>query len=172
MRQLKITQSITPCSRKAIYKRFTASGGFTTKWMNFMRAILPEGYGRIRFFKTVRKLLLAERSFRAYFEGEISRLPPFYKNFIPKDPGTWWQWLPEGAPEHDANAYLHKNPRQKAAEGKNYRVNQWGHPFAGRCLPGIALARLLPFRGTPSRPAFETGAFLFPSVNTSEYVIY
>jgi len=108
-------------SKKAIYKRFMATSGFTAKWMNFMRAVSSEGYGRIRFFKRFRKNLKEDRSFRAYFERETTQLPEFYKNIIQKDLGVWWQWLPEGALDHDENAYMHKSinqPRAKAMAGK------------------------------------------------------
>lgn len=108
-------------SKKAIYKRFVASSHFTAKWMNFMRAVSSEGYGRIRFFKKVRKNLVEDYSFRAYFEGETRQLPEFYKNIIQKDLGVWWEWLPKEALDHDENAYLHKNadkPKAKAMAGK------------------------------------------------------
>jgi hypothetical protein len=108
-------------SKKAIYKRFAATSHFTANWMNFMRAISSEGYGRIRFFKMIRKNLVEDRSFRGYFEGETTQLPRFYSNIIQKELGIWWQWLPDGALEHDQNAYLHKNmnePKVKAMPGK------------------------------------------------------
>lgn len=108
-------------SKKAIYKRFVASSHFTAKWMNFMRAVSSEGYGRIKFFKKVRKNLVEDYSFRAYFEGETRQLPEFYKNIIQKDLGVWWEWLPKEALDHDENAYLHKTadkPKAKAMAGK------------------------------------------------------
>lgn len=95
-------------SRKAIYRRYRASSHPTTKWMNVMRAISSEGYGRIRFFKKVRKNLIKDRKFRDYFEGETDELPPFYTRIIKKDLGYLWEWLPEGAIFHDQNAYLKK----------------------------------------------------------------
>lgn len=95
-------------SKRAIYRRFTASSNFTARWMNIMRAISSEGYGRIRFFKMIRNNLQRDCSFRKYFEGETTRLPLFYQRIIQKDLGIWWQWLPGGALEHDQNAYLHK----------------------------------------------------------------
>ncbi len=95
-------------SKKAIYRRFMATRGITPKWMNFMRAISSEGYGRIRFYKQVRKRLIQNRAFRRYFEGETQLLPVFYKNIIEKGLGVWWQWLPNGALEHNPNAYLQK----------------------------------------------------------------
>jgi len=73
-----------------------------------MRAVSSEGHGRIKFFKQVRKNLVEDASFRKYFEGETTELPAFYLNLIKKDLGIWFQWLPEGALQHDQNAYLHK----------------------------------------------------------------
>lgn len=108
-------------SRKAIYRRFMASSHFTTRWMNVMRAISSEGYGRIRFYKMLRKNLVESSSFRKYFEGESDQLPQFYKDIIQKDLGIWMQWLPEGAMEHEPNAYLHKSyrePKVKIKAGK------------------------------------------------------
>ena len=108
-------------SKKAIYRRFTSSSHFTAKWMNFMRAISSEGYGRIRFFKKVRKQLAEDSSFRDYFEGESKILPEFYRNIIQKDLGVWWEWLPKEALVHDQNTYLHKNLNKvsvKAMPGK------------------------------------------------------
>jgi hypothetical protein len=95
-------------SKKAMYRRFIAGKDFTAKWMNFMRAASSEGHGRIRFYKQIRQNLVEDRSFRDYFEGETQQLPEFYINIIKKTLGIWWQWLPQGAIEHDRNAYLHK----------------------------------------------------------------
>lgn len=102
-------------SGKAIYRRIGATTQFTSKWMNFMRAISSEGHGRIRFYKKVRKNLIEDRQFRQYFEGETAQLPAFYSNIIEKDLGEWWQWLPKGAMEHNPNAYLLKNEKKAAA---------------------------------------------------------
>jgi len=104
-------------SNKVIYRRFMATRGITPKWMNVMRAISQEGYGRIRFFKRVRKKLIQDQAFRSYFEGETQLLPAFYKNIIEKDLGIWWQWLPKGALEHNPNAYLHKKYKKEMAAG-------------------------------------------------------
>lgn len=99
-------------SMKAIAKRFTATSAFTPKWMNVMRAMSNEGYGRIRFYKMVRTNLKKDRPFRSYFEGETKQLPSFYSAIIKKDLGAWMQWLPKGALEHDENAYMHKTSLQ------------------------------------------------------------
>lgn len=108
-------------SKRAIYRRWKASHDTTASWMNFMRAVSSEGHGRISFYKKVRRQLLQDSSFRDYFEGESTTLPPFYKQIIQKDLGMWWSWLPEGALDHDPNAYLKKNGKEpviKAIAGK------------------------------------------------------
>jgi hypothetical protein len=101
-------------SQKALRRRFMATYGFTPKWMNLMRAVSAEGYGRLRFFRKVRKNLVEDHTFRDYFEGETDQLPSFYKNIIQNDLGEWWKWLPEEALNHDANAYLHKTAVKQA----------------------------------------------------------
>ena len=40
-------------------------------------------------------------------EGETDRLPEFYTQRIRKELGSLYRYLPEGALEHDPNAYLH-----------------------------------------------------------------
>lgn len=95
-------------SNKAIYRRWKHGPTSNARWMNLMRAISSEGHGRLRFYRQVRRQLLSDRAFRAYFEGESTQLPAFYQQIIQKDLGIWWSWLPEGAVEHDPNAYLHK----------------------------------------------------------------
>jgi len=102
-------------SMKAIFRRSLATSGFNSKWMNFMRAISSEGYGRIRFFKQVRKRLIDDNSFRQYFEGESRELPSFFMDIIKRDLGLWWSWLPEGAIYHNSNAYLNKTLKKQRA---------------------------------------------------------
>ena len=65
-----------------------------------------EGTGRIRYDSTVRGLLDSDHSLRRYFEGETRDVPAFYTNQVRRDLGPWWELLPEGALQHDQNAYL------------------------------------------------------------------
>jgi hypothetical protein len=102
-------------SAKAMYRRFMATKDYTNRWMNFMRAISNEGHGRLRFYRQVRRNLAEDRNFRAYFEGETTQLPAFYTDIIKQGLGIWWQWLPQGAIEHDANAYLNKSVQKIVA---------------------------------------------------------
>jgi hypothetical protein len=100
-------------SPRAIYRRFRSSKNFTSKWMNVMRAVSSEGYGRMRFFRKVREQLVNDSGFRKYFEGESQILPEFYINIIKKDLGSWWPWLPKGAIHHNPDAYLQKSSGRK-----------------------------------------------------------
>jgi hypothetical protein len=103
-------------SPKALYRRFRHTSNYTSRWMNLMRAVSSEGYGRLRFFRKVRENLVNDRGFRQYFEGESQELPEFYTDIVRKDLGTWWEWLPQGALQHDSNAYLHKTANTEIAQ--------------------------------------------------------
>ncbi len=92
-------------SWRAIYRRFRAIGTFIPRWMNVMRAISSEGFGRIRYYTDVRRRLESDRSFRDYFEGETVTLPSFFAERVRRDLGALWHWLPAGAMEHDPNAF-------------------------------------------------------------------
>jgi hypothetical protein len=74
--------------------------------MNLVRAVSSEGFGRIKYNTRVRRSLETDMRFRAYFERETDDLPHFYLAQMKKDLGPLWQWLPEGALDHDPNAYL------------------------------------------------------------------
>jgi len=93
-------------SWRAIARRVPATPTAIPKWMNVVRAVSSEGWGRINYHTTIRKLLDTDRTVRAYLEGETSVLPEFYLNRIRKDLGPMYQYLPEGAVYHDPNAYL------------------------------------------------------------------
>jgi len=108
-------------SKKAIYRRFMATPQFTPKWLNFLRAVSSEGYGRLKFYNSIRKNLKEDRQFRSFFEGQTTQLPPFYSRIIQHDLGSWWNWLPAGALEHDPNAYLHKSKSGKTERSGSLR---------------------------------------------------
>ncbi|MCS3797341.1 B12-binding domain-containing radical SAM protein [Niastella sp. OAS944] len=99
-------------SLKAIYRRFINTQGFNARWMNIMRAISSEGWGRLKFYRQVRQNLIQDRNFRKYFEGESQQLPEFYFNIIKADLGIWWQWLPGSALSHNAYAYLQNKEKE------------------------------------------------------------
>jgi hypothetical protein len=93
-------------SAKAITNRFAASRGTIPRWLNVVRAMSSEGYGRIRYNTRVLDLLRTDTGFREYFEQESESLPAFYTDAMRKNMGSLWEWLPEGAIDHDPHAYL------------------------------------------------------------------
>ncbi|MFN8653180.1 MAG: hypothetical protein U0133_14845 [Gemmatimonadales bacterium] len=93
-------------SWKAIGRRFAATPAAIPRYMNVVRAISSEGFGRIKYHSTIRQLLETDRSVQAYFAQESTVLPDFYLNRIKRELGPLFELLPEGALEHDAYAYL------------------------------------------------------------------
>ncbi len=89
-----------------ILKRFRAMTSTIPRWMNVVRAISSEGFGRIKYYTEVRRLLDTDQHFRRYYDRETNELPQFFKDRVIKDLGPLWEWLPSGALEHDPNAYL------------------------------------------------------------------
>jgi hypothetical protein len=99
-------------SKRAIFRRFLATEGVTSRWMNVVRAVSTEGFGRAKYHREIRDRLDTDRQFPPYFEQESSVLPQFYKDIVRQDLGTLMEWLPEDALYHDPNAYL-KSERVK-----------------------------------------------------------
>jgi hypothetical protein len=93
-------------SWRAIGRRIPATATAIPKWMNVVRAMSSEGWGRIDYHTKIRKLLETDRSVRAYFEGETTVLPQFYHERIRRELGPMYDYLPEGAINHDPTAYL------------------------------------------------------------------
>jgi len=100
---------------RSIAKRFGASGAFIPRMINVLRAVSSEGFGRIKYFTELRRLLDTDTQFRRYFEQETTELPAFYSDQIRKDLGSLWDWLPPGGMYHDPNAYL-KSESLKASD--------------------------------------------------------
>jgi hypothetical protein len=90
----------------SILKRLSANKTAIPKWMNVVRAISSEGFGRIKYNTEVYTRLESEAKFRDYFEQETTELPEFYIEQVKKNLGSLWNYLPEGALYHDPNAYL------------------------------------------------------------------
>jgi hypothetical protein len=103
-------------SLKAIARRIPATATAIPKWMNVVRAMSSEGWGRIEYHTTIRRLLDSDRSVRRYLDGETNVLPAFYHRRIQRDLGPLYQYLPEGALYHDPNAYLASTPRPATVE--------------------------------------------------------
>ncbi len=93
-------------SGRAILRRIPATATMIPKWMNVVRAISTEGWGRIRYHTMLRGLLDTDRSLRAFFEGDSDEVPEFYVARIRRELGPLYDYLPPGALMHDPNAYL------------------------------------------------------------------
>ncbi len=102
-------------SWKLIARRARATRPGFSIWLNVVRAISSEGFGRIKHYRTIRRLLDMDRSVRRFFDGETTEVPEFYRARVRSDLGPFWEYLPEGALEHDPQAYL-KKTRAQAAE--------------------------------------------------------
>jgi hypothetical protein len=92
-------------SWRAIARRFRATEGMTARWMNVVRAVSSEGFGRLKYHTEIRRRLDNDRQFRPFFEQETVELPDFYTGMVRQDLGWLWQWLPEGGLHHDPSAY-------------------------------------------------------------------
>jgi hypothetical protein len=93
-------------SWRAIARRVPATPTAIPKWMNFVRAVSSEGFGRVKYHTTIRRLLDTDPTMLPYLEGKTKVLPEFYLNRIRRELGPMYQHLPEGAIYHDPNAYL------------------------------------------------------------------
>ncbi len=100
---------------KAIANRAKATAGWTPKWMNVVRAVSSEGFGRIKYHTALRERLDTDTSLRAFFDRESETIPEYYVNTVKEDLGPFWEHLPEGSLEHDQNAYLKKSNLAAAA---------------------------------------------------------
>lgn len=100
---------------KAILRRWRGTRQFTARAVNFLRAVSSEGKGRIRHYRAVLSALDSDPAVGRYFAGESRKLPEFYRRKIQADLGKFWEWLPEGALDHNAYAYRDRVERERSA---------------------------------------------------------
>ena len=74
--------------------------------MNVVRAVSSEGFGRLRYYREIRRRLDTDPQFSPYFEQETDELPDFYTDLVRRELGLFWRWLPAGALNHDPYGYL------------------------------------------------------------------
>jgi hypothetical protein len=96
-------------SWKNIARRLRSQGSTIPGWMNVLRAVSSEGFGRMKYYRGIRELLDSDLTVRRFFEGETTEIPQFFVNRVKHDLGDFWNYLPEGALEHDPNAYLKRH---------------------------------------------------------------
>jgi hypothetical protein len=99
---------------KAIWRRFHSTRGLTARAMNLVRAVSTEGFGRLAYYREIRRRLDEDAQFLPYFERETTALPQFYVDLARQDLGALWEWLPAGALYHDPNAYARAERQQTA----------------------------------------------------------
>jgi hypothetical protein len=80
--------------------------------------VSTEGFGRLRYYRKIRKFLDEDVQFRAFFEGETREIPQFYIDMMKKDLGPLWEYLPEGAYNHDPNAYIKSEMEKRQKKAK------------------------------------------------------
>ncbi len=93
-------------SPRLIFRRFLANGETIPRWLNVVRGLSSERFGRIKYFTEIRQLLNTDPRFRRFFEQETTEIPEYFVEKIRKDLGEFWDWLPHEAIHHDPNAYL------------------------------------------------------------------
>ena len=103
-------------SWRAIFRRYRAIQATIPRWMNVVRAVSSEGFGRIKYYTALRHRLDTDLPLRRYFEQETTELPQFFVDRVRKDLGPLWDWLPQGALYHDHKAYLKAEAEQSLAQ--------------------------------------------------------
>jgi hypothetical protein len=116
-------------SPRAIVRRFRATRTFIPRWMNVVRAVSSEGFGRLEHYGRLRQRLDTDRQVQRYFEQETTELPEFYAAQIRRDLGPLWEWLPPGALAHDPNAYRASEEARPKAEAPPPPAPAGSSPF-------------------------------------------
>src|SRR3989441_2015391 len=93
-------------SWRAIARRFGAMRGAIPRWMNVVRAVSSEGFGRIGYYSEVRRRLDTDLPLRRDFAQETTELPQIFKAQVRKDLGPFYESLPVDALNHYPNALL------------------------------------------------------------------
>jgi hypothetical protein len=93
-------------SARSIVRRFRATQGMTSRWLNFVRAVSTEGHGRLKYYREIRRRLDTDGQFPPYFEQQSDELPEFYADLVRRDLGTLSGYLPAAGLNHDPYSYL------------------------------------------------------------------
>ncbi|MGQ0558348.1 MAG: B12-binding domain-containing radical SAM protein [Sphingosinicella sp.] len=103
-------------SPRAIGRRWFGTRDFTSRAVNFVRAVSSEGFGRIRHFRRVRHAIATDLSVRRYLDRDSRELPDFYLDKIRSELGALWSLLPDRAVHHDPYAFMKKSQAVMPAE--------------------------------------------------------
>lgn len=92
-------------SGRALARRFAANSDLVIRFEQLYRGITAEIYNRIRVHRNMRQWL-DEPDFRAFFEGETTKIPTRFVDIIRYKLDWLWEWLPDGALDYNPNAFL------------------------------------------------------------------
>jgi hypothetical protein len=95
-------------SKRSLYRRFKATPNFTSRWMNFMRAVSSEGIWAVEILSPGKEKSYRGQKLQRLFEGMSFKASRFLYQHYQAIFRSMWEWLPAGALEHDPNAYLKK----------------------------------------------------------------
>jgi hypothetical protein len=93
-------------SWKRIARRFAANRLSIPRWLNVVRAISTEGFGRLKYHTELRSRLDTDPTMLAFLQGESDQVPSFYTDRLIAELGSLAQHIPAGGMEHDPLAYL------------------------------------------------------------------
>ncbi|MFI5180686.1 MAG: B12-binding domain-containing radical SAM protein [Thermoanaerobaculia bacterium] len=122
-------------SWQAIANRFQATKATMPRWLNALRAISSEGFGRLRHYSELRRRLGTDAQLDAFFSQSTGELPDFYTEQVKRDLGSLWRWLPVGALSHDPHAYLNALAPAGSRESGNGDPQVPVLPVASPTLP-------------------------------------
>jgi hypothetical protein len=101
---------------RAIARRFAATHATVPKWLNIVRAVSTEGYGRLAMYRDMQRRLAVDGGLRAFLNQETEEVPRFYLDRIRQQLGVLAEWLPEGGMVHDPLAYLKEETERSARD--------------------------------------------------------
>ena len=125
----------------AIAKRFQATKATMPRWLNALRAVSSEGFGRLRHYSDLRRRLETDAQVDAFFGQSTGELPGFYVEQVKRDLGPLWRWLPEGALSHDHHAYLNAQEPAASLESRSGDHQAPVLPVSSSMLPGSLAAQ-------------------------------
>ncbi|HEX5726965.1 MAG TPA: radical SAM protein [Longimicrobiaceae bacterium] len=93
-------------SARALARRFYANKRSYIAYEQLFRGISSERSNRLGYHKKMRRWLAEDATVQAFFEGRTREVPRVLSDQIRQHLGPLWKWLPEGALNHDPEAYL------------------------------------------------------------------
>ncbi|HEX2191363.1 MAG TPA: radical SAM protein [Longimicrobiaceae bacterium] len=93
-------------SARALSRRLYANRRSYIAWEQLFRGLSSERSNRLGYHRRMRRWLDEDPQLRSFLEGETREVPHVLADQVRRHLGPLWEWLPEGALQHDPNAYL------------------------------------------------------------------